>query len=554
MKDNIIISEEIDKEIANAYSVDGVSIMRICLKYKIGKLKVKAILQKYNIETRNHGGSKPKHHFLINDYSIPKYKEKEGYHYVAVSKINGKKFYDYQNVSGCLINHIKKMLDIDVPSVYDRQLYYKTTGNYWHEQWFDIVLEKNQAPQQTKQCPYCGWETIDINNRSGVFEQHLKQKHCMTVEEHLKNHPEDKRYFTSQVVSTRRKIHEYDEDKFVVCQICGKKLARIDWKHLDKHGITLSEYKQRYGIDSTLSKEYKDTLHDISILGNIALENCQVKYASKAEIEIKEFIHSLGIECDKNRTVLNGKELDIFIPSFNLAIEFNGNLWHSERFGHKDKNYHLNKLNECNAQGINLIQICEDEYALHKEIVLSKLKHILQMGRLSKPNIMGRKCSVKEINQDEASIFLNENSLEGAILSTIYIGAFHNGELIGIAAFLQENDSEWNMTCLSTSIQYRCQGVASKMLNHFIKTYKPSLIKSFGDRRWVINASNNLYTKLGFALRKIIEPDYKLYSTKVDRFKRFDKSEFQDEKLMEELKLDKIWDCGKFEYIWENRN
>ena len=67
----------------------------------------------------------------------------------------------------------------------------------------------------------------------------------------------------------------------------------------------------------------------------------------------------------QNRIILEGKEVDILISSLGIAFEFNGLRWHSEEFG-KDKNYHLNKLNECNKQGIKLIQIFEDEYVNNK--------------------------------------------------------------------------------------------------------------------------------------------------------------------------------------------
>jgi G:T-mismatch repair DNA endonuclease (very short patch repair protein) len=65
------------------------------------------------------------------------------------------------------------------------------------------------------------------------------------------------------------------------------------------------------------------------------------------EREVYEFILSLyNKEIIRNdRTVLNGKELDIYLPDYNLAIEFNGLYWHSEDY--VGKNYHLNKTIEC---------------------------------------------------------------------------------------------------------------------------------------------------------------------------------------------------------------
>jgi hypothetical protein len=72
-------------------------------------------------------------------------------------------------------------------------------------------------------------------------------------------------------------------------------------------------------------------------------------------------LKSLNIDIiDSERELLNGLELDIYIPSHNLAIEFNGLYWHNEL--HKDKKYHLNKTELCEAKGIQLIHVFEDEW------------------------------------------------------------------------------------------------------------------------------------------------------------------------------------------------
>ena len=92
-------------------------------------------------------------------------------------------------------------------------------------------------------------------------------------------------------------------------------------------------------------------------------------------------------------------QFDFFkrFPTENLAIEYNGNYWHSENKG-RDSKYHLNKLNECNNKGVSLIQIFEDEWVSHKDIVLSKIRHMLKKDeKLEK--VYGRKCMVKEIGK-----------------------------------------------------------------------------------------------------------------------------------------------------------
>ena len=73
---------------------------------------------------------------------------------------------------------------------------------------------------------------------------------------------------------------------------------------------------------------------------------CSNNGISKEEKELNNWLNSLGIITEtNNKNILNGLELDIYIPSHNLAIEYNGLYWHSEEF--IDKNYHINKTELC---------------------------------------------------------------------------------------------------------------------------------------------------------------------------------------------------------------
>lgn len=70
-----------------------------------------------------------------------------------------------------------------------------------------------------------------------------------------------------------------------------------------------------------------------------------------------------------NRSVLNGKELDIYLPERKLAFEFNGVYWHSDLF--LGNNYHYNKSISCLNKGVQLIHIWEDDW-LNKQDILKK--------------------------------------------------------------------------------------------------------------------------------------------------------------------------------------
>ena len=549
-------------DLINDYVNEGLGMEPLCAKYHTSKQTIRKILKVNGIPTRKTGGQSFNEKFVVKDFHIKKYVGKEGCHFEIFDKNTDFKSVDLDNKSGVLTSYIEKTYGIPTPTLYFRQRYYMRTGNYWWEQWLDV---REVEDPKVKKCPYCDWTTIDIDNKSGAFLMHLNTKHGITKEEYLKEHPEDKDYFQLVNKMLNRQM-ETDENKFVVCQVCGMKMARITDFHLRRHGMTKAEYMEKFnlvGNKGTTSNELHKTISKNAIIQNM---NMQRSFSSKDEKEIKDFVESLGEECNSDRKILKGKELDIYIPSKNIAIEYNGNMWHSEKFK-KGKDYHIEKLNECNKQGVKLIQIFEDEYNEHKEIVLSKIKHIL--GHDNGEKIQGRKCYIEPILKYDADEFLRKNHIQGITNSTIYLGAKtkDGDKLVAVMCFLDEGDGNyWNLTRFASLNGAKCQGIGGKLFTYFVKKYNPLVVKSFADRRWTLDKDNNIYTKLGFRLEETLRPEYRYYNPKVDRFKRFHKFAFRKERLnkkyglpltMTELEMatklgyTRIWDCGLFKYVWE---
>ena len=556
MKKNITLDENI---ICQEYLETEIGIESMALKYHVGKKRIREILSRNNIPIKKKGKQNLKVETVVKDWRINKFPAVEGKHYVAIDRNNGFTTRDYENLAGVLTTYIKKEYDVEIPTLYFRRRYYMETGNYWWEQWFDIVLVDSC---ETKKCPYCDWETIDVNNKSGMFETHLLKRHNITKFDYLKEFPQDKEYFIGASYQKNLQL-ETDTNKFVICQICGRKLARIDNHHLLTHNITKEEYIRKFGSMKLSSKEYHKRQSEASIITNI---NMTFTKNSKSELEILKFLKERGLECRSDRHILNGREIDIFIPEKNIGIEYNGNKWHTEWFAKKDKNYHLFKMEECREKGVGLITIFEDEYELHKEIVLNKLTHILNIGNEHTPKLYGRKCQIKEIYSYIAEDFLNVNHIQGFVNSTLFLGAFYNENLVGVMSFTKQADNNWELTRLATDIKYNCCGVGGKLFNYFIKNYDFNEIKSFADRRWTLDENNNIYTKLGFVFHSFTKPNYTYYNANINRYKRFHKFNFRKDKLVKkypqlnprmtetemvkELGYDRIWDCGLIKYVY----
>lgn len=557
MKKNITLDENI---ICQEYLETEIGIESMALKYHVGKKRIREILSRNNIPIKKKGKQNLKVETVVKDWRINKFPAVEGKHYVAIDRNNGFTTRDYENLAGVLTTYIKKEYDVEIPTLYFRRRYYMETGNYWWEQWFDIVLVDNC---ETKKCPYCDWETIDVDNKSGMFETHLLKRHNITKFEYLKEFPQDKEYFIGASYQKNLQL-ETDTNKFVICQICGRKLARIDNHHLLTHNITKEEYIRKFGSMKLSSNEYHKRQSEASIITNI---NMTFTKNSKSELEILNFLKEKGLECRSDRHILNGREIDIYIPEKNIGIEYNGNKWHTEWFAKKDKNYHLFKMEECREKGVGLITIFEDEYELHKEIVLNKLAHILKIGNEHMPKLYGRKCEIKEIYSYIAEDFLNVNHIQGFVKSTLFLGAFYNEKLVGVMSFTKQTDNNWELTRFATDIKYNCCGVGGKLFNYFIKNYDFKEIKSFADRRWTLDENNNVYTKLGFVFHSFTKPNYTYYNANVNRYKRFHKFNFRKDKLVKkypqlnprmtetemvkELGYDRIWDCGLIKYVYK---
>ena len=285
---------------------------------------------------------------------------------------------------------------------------------------------------------------------------------------------------------------------------------------------------------------------------------------SKSELEIVDMLKSHDINViEHDRKVLDGMELDILLPEHNLAIEYNGIYWHSER-KNRSSHYHLDKLNLANKHGVKLIHIFEDEYLGHKQIVLSKIRHMVGLdGDL--PKVNGRDCKVGLIDKDTARKFLDTNHIQGFVNSTVYIGAFHEDTLVAVMCFRKDSKNNWELTRFATDITKRVPGIGGKMFKFFTLNYKYREIKSFADRRWTVDMENNFYTKIGFTLDKVEKPDYRYVVGKERKHKFLFRKQILHKKyglplsmterqMCDHLGFYRIWDCGLVKYVYRNPN
>ena len=287
---------------------------------------------------------------------------------------------------------------------------------------------------------------------------------------------------------------------------------------------------------------------------------------SNAEKQVLNFIQSIytGTVTPNDRHVLNGKELDIYLPDLNLAIEYNGLYWHGESTHHDHKYHLLHKQQFAYSKGIRVIHILEDEW-LHKEdIVKSRLQQIIGV---TSTKVYARKCNIMPISSKEKDKFLEENHIMGKDVSGIRYGAYYGDELIAVMTFTKSSfvkggkGDEWELNRFAIKKYIHSPGLASKMFKRFVSDYNPNRVISYCDRRW--NAGRS-YRYMGFKFVGETSPSYWYF--KASECVRYHRSQFMKHKIvtedtkdlteweiMQQLGYDRIWDCGTLKFGWDKR-
>lgn len=287
-------------------------------------------------------------------------------------------------------------------------------------------------------------------------------------------------------------------------------------------------------------------------------------FRSSQEDEICDFLLSKQIGIERSKRIYINKqsfrEIDIFLPEYNIGIEHNGLYWHSETNG-KDKKYHLHKSNLCKSNGINLLHIFEDEFHTKRDILYSI---ILSKCGIYENRIYARKCNIEIIQSKIKTNFLNNNHLQGNCNSKINIGLKYQNQLVAIACFGKRKitgskENNWELLRFCNAINTQIVGGAKKLLNYFINNYVSvdETILTYADKRFY---HSNFYEQLGFTHSHTSQPNY--WYVKANS--RFHRSNFQKHKLKNLLKnfdpsiSEKqnmtnngyyiIWDCGNEVY------
>ena len=300
-----------------------------------------------------------------------------------------------------------------------------------------------------------------------------------------------------------------------------------------------------------LAEEFSCPLYTVVFWVNKFNLNSYIKHEkSHYEDEIADYI-GRDLCVMNSRKILDNLEVDIYVPSHKLAIEFNGNYWHSTLHIH-DKNYHLNKSIAAEKIGVRLIHIYQYEW--EDTELQNKIKMLIDisMGRVNN-KIFARNCEVKVISNVEAKPFNESTHLQGHRNAQVTYGLFHNGELVQLMSFSKtkynrnlNGVNDWEIIRGCPGSNNIVIGGVSKLFTHFVRDYDPDRVFSYCDFN---KFSGGSYSSLGMKFIGYTGPD-KTWLLKDNTCQKRNPKKYRE---LSQNSKGIIWGSGSKKYLWEKQ-
>lgn len=274
-------------------------------------------------------------------------------------------------------------------------------------------------------------------------------------------------------------------------------------------------------------------------------KNGSSRYSSSGELELLEYIKSLGIEAYKGFFGgANPKEIDIKIPELNIAIEYNGSYWHKDK-----KNYHKDKMLIAKENGYKLLQFWDFEWKNKNTQIKSFLRSALKKNEIK---INGRQTVIKEVDKDIARRFLNTYHILGCPPSFLKaLGLYYKDDLVAMITigYHHRTGKELLLSRYVGKENITVRGGLNKLCKAAFKEF--GQIATFIDLRMSDGSS---WLKNGWKFDRNVSVEYMYYDPKkkkaISKSARRKKTVGTPEHMTEaeHAKIDglhRLYDCGK---------
>ena len=254
-------------------------------------------------------------------------------------------------------------------------------------------------------------------------------------------------------------------------------------------------------------------------------EDCRVvKSISAREFEVFSFVKGY---CEDAVSQVNFGDYsyDMYIPSKELVIEFNGIYYHSDAVSrYVDGSWNLKKYKELKERGISLLVIWEDDWLNKNQVCKEMLLRKLGVSTVNRVN--ARDCKVVERAKNTGIIFWNH--IQGDVgIGCRYVSLVLGDDTVAELAYRYDKEGI-NIVRYATNCIVR--GGFSKLLKFLkekcrLEGYK--FVYTFSDNSV---SEGSLYKDTGFILESELKPDYMyVYAGKREHKFNFRKSRFKSD-------------------------
>lgn len=228
------------------------------------------------------------------------------------------------------------------------------------------ILKYNENPKKCKNCN----EILDYDNKNNEFCNHSCSASFNNKKRKGKKHKLSDEGYKNILKSNKKRIGNKlsDEHKKKIgdklkkpkidfsCPVCNKKLK------------ILQSEKRKYCSGTCRNK-----------INNNLINGCRSKAEIYLENKLKETFPDLNIVFNSRNILKNNRELDVYIPSIKLAIEWNG-IYHYKDIRTKEflvntKEKDLDKIKQCEEFGIELYVV--KDLTSHNKFIKEEVNKII---------------------------------------------------------------------------------------------------------------------------------------------------------------------------------
>lgn len=385
-----------------------------------------------------------------------------------------------------------------------------------------------------------------------------------------------------QLDSIKEKIKATNLERYGVCNFSQteeykKKVVKTNIErfgtpnHMQQNMTHLDEWNNKELFLETLkSMPSKPTAYELMIYFNLTDRTVVYEKIKKWDLqdyvelnpsrscyedEIIRFLNELGFHdiITNDRSLLDGQEIDIYVPEKKFGIEFNGDYWHSDLYfnDHNGRStHHQQKSLTAESKGIFLFHIFEHEWLDRTEQanIKNRIKSVLCKNT---EKIPARKCTIVDLTKEQKKQFLDINHIQGNDHSSKQYGLVYENEIVACMTFVhpKNNKYTWELSRFCNKHDCTVQGGASKLFSYFVKTLRSGdTVSSYND---ITKTKGDLYKTLGFECVSINQPNYVWINFHTKDIKtRYQEQAGGEVERMHSQGYNRVCDCGTKTWVY----